>query len=155
MVAWRSGDISAGVGDSTVDVSALAGAVVPYVVALVTAYGAGVLTKIQEAAVASAAEGSVGLGRRLLLRILGREESRAALEGAVSDVAENPGDEDFQVALRAQIKKALVADQDLARDIAQMLDQGGVTVTVSGERSIAAQTISGIASTGDNASIQR
>lgn len=44
---------------------------------------------------------------------------------AVEDVAAAPNDADFQAALRAQIKKLLVADQDLLAGLAQVLEAAG------------------------------
>ena len=67
------------------------------------------------------------------------EAKEAALEAA-QDVAESPGDEEAQVALRRQLRKLLTEDQSLAEEVSQWLDQGkaaGITVTASGERSVA------------------
>ena len=63
----------------------------------------------------------------------------AALE-AVHDAAKTPGDEDLQAALRVQLKKLLTEDQSLAEEVSRWLEQGkaaGITVTASGERSVA------------------
>jgi predicted XRE-type DNA-binding protein len=56
---------------------------------------------------------------------------------AASDVVAAPDDMDVQAVLRVQIKKLLTQNQELAREIAQSLDEGrqpSVTVVVSGER---------------------
>jgi len=100
------------------DIAAIASQVMPYITAAIGAYGAAVWTKTQDVA----ADETVSLGRRLLQRLARREESRPRLEAAVADVAESPDDEDFTAALRAQIKKALAADAQLAGDIAAMLN---------------------------------
>jgi hypothetical protein len=100
------------------DIATIASQVMPYITAAIGAYGTAVWTKTQDVA----ADETVGLGRRLLQRMAGREESRPQLEAAVADVAEAPGDEDFTAALRGQIKKALVADAQLAGDVAAMLN---------------------------------
>lgn len=134
-----------------VEVTALAAAVVPYVSAAVATYGAGVLSRVEDAA----ADATVGVGGRVLRRLLGRGESRPAVEAAVVDLAEDPGDEDRVAALRLQIRKALSEDPGLAAEVAQLVGAAGVTVTASGERSIAAQTISGVAATGDSARVTR
>jgi len=73
----------------------------------------------------------------------------------VADAVANPQDEDAVAALRLAIRKGLAADPVLRADVENMLASAGVTVTASGERSIAAQTISGIAATGDNTTINR
>jgi hypothetical protein len=139
------------VGAVDPEVGALAAAIVPYVSAAAGAYGAAVLERAQD----SAADATVGLGRRIVDRLLRREESAEVIEGAVTDLVEDPQDDDRVAALRLQIRKALAADPELATEIRGMLNDAGVTVTASGERSIAAQTISGVAVTGDDAQITR
>lgn len=135
-----------------VDVAQTAAAVMPYVTAAVTAYGVTTLDKVRDAVVDKASDATVGVGHRLLNRILGRAESRQVIEGAVLDV--EAGEEDSAAALKLQIRKALAADPELAREVAAMLPAGAVHVEASGERSIAIQHNSGVASTGDNATIQ-
>jgi hypothetical protein len=75
------------------------------------------------------------------------------IEGAIVDVA--AGEEDSETALRLQIRKALAADPNLARDIAALLPAGSVHNEASGTRSIAIGTNTGIASTGDGATFHR
>jgi hypothetical protein len=133
------------------DVTAVAAAVAPHVAAAVSAYGAGVVARVQEAAV----DATAGMGGRLLRRLLGRTESAPAVEAAVRELAEGPDDEDRLAALRLQIRRVLAADPVMAADVEEILGGAGVSVIASGERSVAAQTISGIASTGDRATIQR
>lgn len=133
------------------DVTSLAGAVVPYVAAAAGAYGAGVVARVQEVA----ADATVGLGGRLLRRLLGREESAPLVEAAVLDVAEDPADEDRLAALRWQIRKAVAADPRLAAELSEMLASAGVTITASGERSVAGHTISGVVITGDGGQVTR
>jgi hypothetical protein len=125
--------------------------VVPYVSAAVGAYGAAVLERVQE----STADATVSLGRRLLARLLGRDTSVPAMREAVTDLVDDPADEDRIAALRWQIRKVLAADPEMAAEIRRMLADQGVAITASGERSIAAQTISGVAVTGDGAQITR
>ncbi len=133
------------------EVTAVAAAVVPYVSAAVGAYGAAVVERVQEAA----ADSTVGLGGRVLQRLLGRRQSAAGVQEAVTDLAEDVTDEDRVAALRLQIRKALGADPQLAAEVRGLLAEAGVSVTASGDRSIAAQTISGVAVTGDGAQITR
>ncbi|MEU8094707.1 MULTISPECIES: hypothetical protein [Micromonospora] len=136
-----------------VDVAQTAAAVMPYVTAAVTAYGMSTLDKVRDRVVDGASDATVGVGHQLLNRILGREQSRQAIEGAVIDVA--TGEEDGTVALKLQIRKALATDPELAREVAAMLPAGSVHIEASGERSIAIQNNLGVASTGENATIQR
>jgi hypothetical protein len=76
------------------------------------------------------------------------------LEAAVTDAASEPDDTDAAAALRQQVKRALREDPELLRELAGLLPAAEpVTVTASGERSIAAQRI-GTAITGDNATVQ-
>ncbi|MBO0732127.1 MAG: hypothetical protein J2P57_22895 [Acidimicrobiaceae bacterium] len=138
-----------------VEAAVLAGVVVKFVVALVRQYGSGVLDRLEDDATDAAADATVSLGRRLLRRLLGRAESRAVIGSAVSDVAEQPGDEDAAAALRLQIRKVLQADPQLAEELSGMLTKAGVSIVASGDRAVAAQEISGIVVTGDHSSIRR
>ena len=125
--------------------------VTTYVIAAVREFGGAVLNQAQ----ADAAEGTVGLGRRLLQRIFGTHKAGEPLPEPLADAVADPQDEDAMAALRLAIRKALAADAGLRADVENMLASAGVTVTASGERSIAAETISGIAATGDNTTINR
>ena len=121
----------------------------PYVTAAVGAYGASVLARSQDAA----ADATVGLGRRILQRIFGTRDDGEQAPEVLAELAAEPGDEDLQAVLRVHIRKALAADTDLAREIRAMLadapEASGASVRATGNRSIAAQTISGTAITGD------
>lgn len=67
------------------------------------------------------------------------EAKPAALEAA-QDVAQAPGDEDLQVALRVQLKKLLTEDQSFAEEVSRLLEQGkaaGINVSAIAERSVA------------------
>ncbi|MCX4832497.1 hypothetical protein OG746_27540 [Streptomyces sp. NBC_01016] len=102
-------------------------------------------------------EGTANLGRRMLQLVWRRrdEQGQAELEAAVQDAAEAPDDDDAAATLRQQLKRALRDDAELRAELARMLPAAGetVTVTASGERSIAAKTI-GTAVTGDNTTIK-
>ncbi|GAA1353429.1 hypothetical protein [Streptomyces beijiangensis] len=134
-----------------VDALLLANQIVPYVTAAVGSYGTAVLTRASGAG----ADATVSLGTRILQRIWRREDSRADIERAVRDAVAAPEDEDFQAALRAQIKRALRDDAELAAEIAGLLPQAGASVSASGDGAVAAQRNEGVISTGDNATIQR
>ena len=95
------------------DIGVLVSQAFPYLGAVAGAYGGAVLQRLQDEATNSTVE----VGRRLLDRLLGRDESRPAIEAAVTDLAEHPEDEDFQAAVRAQVRKALTADPELAAEI--------------------------------------
>ncbi|MHA4820254.1 hypothetical protein ACXZ65_38565 [Streptomyces aculeolatus] len=125
----------------------------PYLTMAVSAYGAAVLTRTQDAA----AEATANVGQRILQAVWHRrnEQERAELAAAVQDAADAPDDEDAAAALRQQIKRALREDADLVDELTRLLPARSETVhvTASGERSIAAKTI-GTAVTGDNATVQ-
>ncbi|WP_326580454.1 hypothetical protein OG889_21775 [Streptomyces sp. NBC_00481] len=132
------------------DIVQLVGQAGPYVTAAVVAYGTGVLTRAENAAV----EATANIGRRMLQAVWHRrdEQGRAELESAVADAAEEPSDEDAAAALRQQIKRALREDAELRRELAGLLPSeggGSVTVTASGTRAIAAGGNIGVAITGD------
>lgn len=129
----------------------LAALLMSYVTAAIGAYGGAVLVKAQD----DAAEATVGLGRRVLQRIFGTRAAGEQLPEPVADVVADPQDEDAVAALRLAIRKALAADPQLHTDVEGMLASAGMSVTAAGERSIAAQTITGIAATGDNTTINR
>lgn len=123
----------------------------PCLTAALGAYGTGVLARTEDAAV----EATANVGRRMLQAVWRRrdEQGRAELEAAVQDAAEDAEDSDAAAALRQQIRRTVREDAELLRELAALLPVGGpVTVTASGERSIAAQTI-GTAVTGDNATL--
>ena len=145
-----SAENAIGVAD-VIEVTVLAGQLMSLVIAAVRAFGDRVLDQAQD----DAAEATVSLGRRLLQTIFGSRKAGEPLPGPVADVVADPQDEDTVAALRLAIRKALAADPHLHAEIEQMLAGAGVSVTASGERSIAAQTITGIAATGDNTTINR
>jgi hypothetical protein len=133
------------------DALTVAGQITPYVTQALTAYGSAVLTRATDAG----ADATFSLGQRILQRVWHRTPRQAAFEEAVRDAANDPGDEDFQAALRAQIKKALQADPDLITELAALLPAAGPTFTASGQGSVAVQHNTGIISTGDNAANER
>ena len=133
------------------EVVSLAAEVAPYASAAVGAYGGAVLAKVRD----DAADATVSLGRRLLQKIFGTRRDGEPLPEPLADAAADPGDEDAAAALRLAIRKALAASPAVAAEVREMLAGAGVSVTASGERSIAAQVISGVAVTGDDAAVTR
>lgn len=125
----------------------------PYLSTAVSAYGVAVFSRAESAAV----DATANLGRRMLQTVWRRRnaQGRAELEAAVQDAAEAPEDADAAAAMRQQVKRALREDAELLAELARMLPAAGetVTVTASGERSIAAKTI-GTAFTGDHTTIR-
>jgi hypothetical protein len=133
------------------ELATLAVDVSPYVPATVGAYGTAVLVRVRD----EAADATVGLGRRIMHRIFGTR-SPGDVPEAVADLAADPGDPDLQAALRVEIRRILATDPALVSEVRSMLAEAPtVAVTASGERSIAAYVITGIASTGDDTTIER
>lgn len=131
------------------DLALLASEISPYMTAAVSAYGGAVLARARD----QAADATVGAGRRILQRIFGTR-TPGDVPAVVAELAADPQDTDLQAALRVEIRRLLAADPQLAADVREMLAEvPAISVTASGERSIAAQSITGIASTGDNATI--
>ncbi|MEU3988046.1 hypothetical protein [Streptomyces platensis] len=121
----------------------------PAVTAAVSAYGAAVLTRAQDAA----ANATVGLGQRILQAVWrrGDEAGRAELERVVDEAVDEQDDAYTTAVLSRLLKRALQDDRELREELTALLPApaaGTVTITASGERSIAAQHI-GTAITGD------
>ena len=91
----------------------------------------------------------------MLQKIFGTRKAGEPLPEPLADAVADPEDEDAMAALRLATRKALVSDPQLCAEVKHMLAAAGVSVTAAGERSIAAQTITGIAATGDNITINR
>ncbi|MFF0388290.1 hypothetical protein ACFYS8_06275 [Kitasatospora sp. NPDC004615] len=134
------------------DVDVIVGQVVPAIGAAVGAYGVEVLRRTQDAA----AGATVGLGQRLLARLLHRAPVPAPLEAAVEDLAEDRLNPDALAALRLQVRRLLLADPELAAQVAAMLPPvpAASPVQADGERSVAVGTNhGGRITTGDNSPI--
>ncbi|WP_327125681.1 hypothetical protein [Streptomyces sp. NBC_01727] len=121
----------------------------PAVTAAVSAYGAAVLTRAQDAA----ADATVGVGQRILQAVWrrGDEAGRAELERVVDEAVDEKDDVYTTAVLVRLLKRALQDDRELREELTALLPTptaGTVTITASGERSIAAQHI-GTAITGD------
>jgi len=99
-------------------------------------------------------ERAKGLWSRLRPQI----EAKPTAQEAVTDAAAAPHDEDAQAALRLQLKKLFTENEELAREIGQQwgaAQAAGVTIIASGERSVAAQNITGSTIiTGDHKTVQ-
>ncbi|MFF0853271.1 hypothetical protein ACFYVM_19795 [Streptomyces sp. NPDC003280] len=114
----------------------------PYLTAAVGAYGAAVLTRAQDAA----ADATVGLGQRILQSLWrrGDEAGRAELERVVDEAVDEQDDVYSAAVLSRLLRRALRDDPGLQEELSALLPApaaGTVTITASGERSIAAQHI--------------
>jgi hypothetical protein len=127
------------------DAAVLAAQVMPYLSSAVGAYGGAVLADVRD----EAADATVNLGRRLLQRLFGTSASGEGLPEPLADVVADQSDEDAMAALRLAVRKALEANAELRHDVTGMIASAHGAVTASGERSIAAQSMSGVAITGD------
>jgi hypothetical protein len=85
------------------EVAALAAEAVPYAAAALGAYGAAVLGKAKD----DLADATIGTGRRLLQRIFGRKQDDEGLPPVLTEVIENPGDEDYLSVLRLAIREII------------------------------------------------
>ncbi|MFF2386716.1 hypothetical protein [Streptomyces sp. NPDC058108] len=119
----------------------------PAMAAAVSAYGGAVLTRAQGAAV----DATAGLGQRILQAVWRRRDDagRAELQRVVDDAVDEQDDTFTTAVLRRLLRQALQDDAELREELAVLLPApAAVTITASGERSIAAQNI-GTAITGD------
>ncbi len=99
------------------EVASLASEAMPYISAAVGTYGAAVLAKVRD----DAADATIGLGRRLLLRIFGPRNTGEPTPEALLDLAADLADGDAQAAVRLAIRKALAADPALVSEVRAML----------------------------------
>jgi hypothetical protein len=131
------------------DTEAVIGQVVPAVGAAVAAYGTGVLTRAEDAAVNATAN----LGRRMLQRVLHRAAHPDRLKSAVADLAASREDPDALAALRLQIRAVVTQAPELVTELAALLPTTS-QATATGERSVAVGgTNTGSITTGDRSPI--
>ena len=86
------------------------------------------------------ADQSLEWAKSLWVKLKAKIDAKPAALEAAQDAAQTPDDEDAQVALRVQLKKLLAEDESFAEEVRRWLEQGkaaGITVTASGERSVA------------------
>lgn len=86
------------------------------------------------------------LAKTVWERVRGKIETKPAAKEAVQDLAKTPEDPDTQAAFRQQLKKLLTEDEVLAGDLGRLVEEAkasGVTIMALGERSVAAQEITG------------
>lgn len=99
------------------EVAVLVASATPYVTAAVGAYGGAVLAKVRD----DAADAMVGLGRRLLQRVFGRQNEDEPLPEPLAELAADPGDGDALGAVRLAIRRALEADRAMREEVESML----------------------------------
>jgi hypothetical protein len=113
------------------DVMSLTAEMTPYMSAAVGAYGGAVLAKVRD----EAADTTVGLGRRLLLRVFGSRGEGEPLPEPLEALAADPADGDALAAVRLAVRKALAADPVLEAGVRSMLaGSPGVTQRVRAGR---------------------
>jgi tetratricopeptide (TPR) repeat protein len=95
----------------------LAADTTPYVSAAVGAYGGAVLSRVRD----EAADATVGLGRRLLLRFFGGRDDTEPLPAPLAELAADPADRDALAAVRLTVRQMLAADPVLAAEVRAML----------------------------------
>jgi hypothetical protein len=93
----------------------------PYVSAAVGAYGGAVLARVRD----DAADATVGLGRRLLLRVFGPRSSGEPLPEPLARLADNPGDLAARERLLGALSQVLSASPVLTDDVRQQIQAGG------------------------------
>jgi hypothetical protein len=107
------------------DVSVLAKDVVAFLAPFLPYLVKGVKLAGQEAAKKLGerfGEESVAQAKSLWERLRPKVEAKPTAQEAVQEVAAHPEDEDARAALRLQLKKVLEADEELAAEIARMMD---------------------------------
>jgi hypothetical protein len=99
------------------EVATLVADATPFVTAAVGAYGGAVLSKVQD----DAADATVGLGRRLLQRVFGRQGEDEPLPAPLAAFAADPDDSDALGVVRWAMRQALEADAAMLREVRSML----------------------------------
>jgi hypothetical protein len=89
----------------------------PYVTAAVGAYGGAVLAKVRDDAV----DATVGVGRRLLQRVFGRQKEDEPLPVPLAALAANPNNVDALGMVRWALRQALEADTAMLEEVKSML----------------------------------
>ena len=101
------------------EVAVLAAEAAPFV----AAYGAAVLEKTKD----DLADGTVGVGKRLLHLIFGRKKNDGQLPDIVVEAVENPGDNVVRGALEYTIRKALENDAQMLAEVREILASAAPT----------------------------
>lgn len=127
----------------SMDITALVNSIAPYVIMaapylkqLGSAAGEEATKEISKQAAKKLGDGSWGLAKSIWQKLRGvKPETQTAIDSALSDVADDPNDEDTHAALRVKLRKALKEDSALVEAIAQLLREAGAT-NIEGERNV-------------------
>jgi hypothetical protein len=104
------------------------------------AYGGAVVQRAADQTADASVDAAVGLGGRIL-RLLSRSSRSTQVEEAVTDLADDPQNDDLAAAVRVQVRKALTEDPELAAELARLLGDAGhrtstFNVKVSGAQGV-------------------
>ena len=73
------------------------------------------------------------LVKKIWQRLQGAIDKSPAAKELVADLANSPDNRGFQIALESQLEKILAADQDLAQQIAELIQQAGPSISQHAE----------------------
>lgn len=99
------------------------------------------LLKAGESAASKIGEDAWEKAKTLWGKLSAKIKAKPSAQEAVEDVAKAPADDDAQAALRVQLKKLLLDDTSLAKELEQLLSawqKSGNLAMAAGERSVAA-----------------
>jgi hypothetical protein len=99
------------------EVAALVADATPYVTAAASAYGGAVLAQVRD----DAADATVGLGRRLLQLVFGRQAEGEPLPAPLATLAADPADVDALGMVRWLMRQALEADDTMLQEARSIL----------------------------------
>jgi hypothetical protein len=123
---------------------------IPFLPTLLKRRGMAVLDKATESAASRIGEAAFSKAEAVWGKLSPKIEANPGVEEAINDVANHPEDEDFQAALRVQLKKLLAMDEELPKEIDRILHEDGADGTsgtqiiqnVTGDRNRVTQAIS-------------
>jgi hypothetical protein len=99
------------------EIAVLVADATPYVTAAVGAYGGAVLVKVRD----DAADATIGIGRRLLQRVFGRQAEDEPLPAPLAALAADPGDADALGMVRWAMRQELEADTAMLEEVRSIL----------------------------------
>jgi hypothetical protein len=85
--------------------------------------GGKALEKVTESASGKFGEATFTKAQAVWAKLSPKIEAKESAKEAVIDLANNPGDQDLQAALRVQLKKLLEQDEELMKEIEQILKE--------------------------------
>jgi hypothetical protein len=102
------------------DLAVLAADAVPFAALAISTYGTAVLAKAWD----DVADASIKSGLKILHLVFGPRKQGEALPDVVTEVIDNPGDEDYLNQLKLTIRKALAHDDSLTEKVAAVVAEG-------------------------------